>query len=231
MQCFDRSEPTPANRFQDQIEGDKFQHTISTGEPPFDESLESADALIESFPIAGDQSIDEDDSTADGRATDEPAIGHHDHRATSIIDFLSKVLRDMGMEASVRRRPRMETRPDEIQLEIIGYDVGRVIGKKGQVLSALQSIVNRVANRYGADRRHVILDAEGYRQRRESNLESLARRLAEQAVRESKVVTFEPMSPRDRRVVHVALANYTEVITKSDGDGSERRVRIIPVRK
>ena len=159
-----------------------------------------------------------------------------DRRTQDIINFLSRVLFEMGMDVSVRhRKPRPgllgPAHPDEIHLEIVGYDVGRVIGKKGQVLSALQNIVNRAANRPGLDRKHVLLDAEGYRQRRESTLANLARRLGEQAVQEGKIVTFEPMSPRDRRIVHLALAKVPNVVTKSDGEGDDRRVRIIPVRR
>lgn len=155
-----------------------------------------------------------------------------DPRADRAHDFLVRVLDEMGMDVSVRRRrPRPESSPDEIHLEVVGRDVGRVIGKKGQVLAALQYLVNRVTNRPGLQRRHVVLDAEGYRHRRETTLATMARRLGEQAVKEGKIITFEPMSPRDRRVVHLALAKFPNVVTKSDGEGDERRVRIIPVHR
>lgn len=152
-----------------------------------------------------------------------------DPRVDGAQAFLATILEHMAMDVAVRVRFSRETGPDEIHLEMIGRDVGRVIGKKGQVLSSLQYIMNRVVNRPGLPRRHVVLDAEGYRYRRESSLANMARRLGEQAVREGKIITFEPMSPRDRRVVHLALAKFPNVVTKSDGDGSDRRVRIIPV--
>ena len=63
------------------------------------------------------------------------------------------------------------------------------------------------------------------------SLASMARRLGKQAVTEGKIITFEPMNPRDRRVVHMALAKFEGVITKSDGEGDQRRVQIIPVRR
>ncbi|MCL2824361.1 MAG: KH domain-containing protein [Polyangiaceae bacterium] len=152
-------------------------------------------------------------------------------RTRFAMDFLSHVLEDMGMDVEVQCLGEScgETK-DEIHLEIVGEDVGRVIGKKGQVLFSLQNILNRVMNRHGADRRHIMLDAEGYWRRRETTLTALARRLAEDAVREGKIVTFEPMTPRDRRIVHLALSEISSVVTKSDGVGDERRVRIIPVR-
>jgi spoIIIJ-associated protein len=77
----------------------------------------------------------------------------------------------------------------------------------------------------------VIIDAEGYRARREETLTTMARRLGRQAVDEGKIITFEPMNPQDRRVVHMALANFAGVVTKSDGEGDARRVQIIPVRR
>ena len=137
----------------------------------------------------------------------------------------------------VQRRPRRLRRPgpdadeSEINLEITGRDAGRIIGKKGMVLSALQFIVHRVVNRPGQDRRHVLVDAEGYRSRRDDSLATMAKRLGKQAVEQGKIITFEPMNPRDRRVVHLALAKFEGVITKSDGEGDDRRVQIIPVRR
>jgi spoIIIJ-associated protein len=142
------------------------------------------------------------------------------------------VLAAMGMDCTVDLLENDETDPpEEIRIEIEGKDAGRVIGKKGQTLSALQFLTNRVINRPGLKRRHVIIDAEGYRARREDTLTSMARRLGKQAVEEGKIITFEPMSPQDRRVVHLALAKFPGVVTKSDGEGDARRVQIIPVRR
>lgn len=180
----------------------------------------------------GDDDYDDEEEDVDEAGAEPRERKPRDARADKAHDFLARVLNEMGMDVSVRRRrPRPESSPDEINLEIVGRDVGRVIGKKGQVLSALQYLVNRVTNRPGLPRRHVVLDAEGYRHRRETTLATMARRLGEQAVKEGKIITFEPMSPRDRRVVHLALAKFPNVVTKSDGEGDERRVRIIPVRR
>jgi spoIIIJ-associated protein len=155
-----------------------------------------------------------------------------DERAREALDFVLGVVREMDMDCRVRlRRPRDGDATDEINIEITGRDAGRIIGKKGQVLQALQFLTHRVINRPGLDRRHVLVDAEGYRSRRDDSLASMARRLGKQAVEEGKIITFEPMNPRDRRVVHLALAKFEGVITKSDGEGDSRRVQIIPVRR
>jgi spoIIIJ-associated protein len=138
----------------------------------------------------------------------------------------------MGMDVDVDLvEPEPDDPPDEIRIEIEGRDSGRIIGKKGQVLMAISHVVNRVVNRPGLDRRHVVVDAQGYRQRREDSLASMAQRLGKKALEEGTIITFEPMSPRDRRIVHLALAKFPGVVTKSDGEGAGRRVQIIPVRR
>lgn len=155
-----------------------------------------------------------------------------DERAQQALDFVAKVVLEMEMDCKVRlRRPKNEDEVDEVNIEIIGRDAGRIIGKKGAVLQAIQFLTHRVINRPGLDRRHVLVDAEGYRSRRDNSLATMARRLGKQAVDQGKIITFEPMNPRDRRVVHLALAKFEGVITKSDGEGDDRRVQIIPVRR
>jgi len=161
-----------------------------------------------------------------------PAPFVEDGRADEALDFVIDVLAAMGMDCTVDLLENdEEDPPEEIRLEIEGRDAGRIIGKKGQTLMALQFLANRVINRPGKKRRHVIIDAEGYRARREDSLSSMARRLGRQAVEEGKIITFEPMNPQDRRVVHLALAKFPGVVTKSDGEGEARRVQIIPVRR
>jgi spoIIIJ-associated protein len=155
-----------------------------------------------------------------------------DERTQLALDFVTDVIEEMEMDCRVRlRRPREGNADDEISIEIAGRDAGRIIGKKGQVLAALQFLTHRVVNRPGLDKRHVTVDAEGYRSRRDNSLATMARRLGRQAVEEGKIITFEPMNPRDRRVVHLALAKFEGVITRSEGDGEDRRVQIIPVRR
>ena len=156
----------------------------------------------------------------------------NDERANVALKFVTDVIREMEMECTVHlRRPQEGNAEDEINIEIAGRDAGRIIGKKGQVLQALQFLTHRIINRPGLERRHILVDAEGYRSRRDNSLATMAQRLGRQAVEEGKIITFEPMNPRDRRVVHLALAKFEGVITRSDGEGDDRRVQIIPVRR
>jgi spoIIIJ-associated protein len=167
------------------------------------------------------------------RQTDGGAeVVYDEARAESAREFVEEMLTKMGMDVVVDLvEPEPSDPAGEIRIEIEGRDAGRIIGKKGQVLSAIQHVVNRVVNRPGLDRRHVVVDAEGYRQRREDTLATMAQRLGKKALEEGKIITFEPMNPRDRRIVHLALAKFPGVVTKSDGEGEGRRVQIIPVRR
>jgi spoIIIJ-associated protein len=145
-----------------------------------------------------------------------------DGRADRAAAFLREVIEKMGMSCEVHlEEPGEGDQPSDIFLQIEGTDAGRLIGKKGHTLGALQYLVYR----------HVLVDAEGYAARREDQLAAMARRLGKQAVSDGKIITFEPMSPRDRRVVHLALAKFPGVVTQSQGEGAERRVQIIPVRR
>src|SRR5688572_21089651 len=192
---------------------------------PNDAPLPKADA------DAGAEKADGDERGR-GRRKREPDMEPTDDRQRKALDFLTTIVREMEMECTVHlRRAKEGNSVDEINLEIAGRDAGRIIGKKGQVLSALQFVTHRVLNRPGLDRRHVSVDAEGYKSRRDDSLASMARRLGKQAVEQGKIITFEPMNPRDRRVVHLALAGFEGVITRSDGEGDDRRVQIIPVRR
>jgi spoIIIJ-associated protein len=193
----------------------------------------------ESAAVSGIASATGDDGASgaepedDGGARDEGAeVVYDEARAESARDFVEEMLAKMGMDVVVDLvEPEPSDPAGEIRIEIEGRDSGRIIGKKGQVLSAIQHIVNRVVNRPGLDRRHVVVDAEGYRQRREDTLATMAQRLGKKALEEGKIITFEPMNPRDRRIVHLALAKFPGVVTKSDGEGEGRRVQIIPVRR
>ncbi len=147
-----------------------------------------------------------------------------DGKARQAAGFLSGLLERMDLEAEV---VRVEV-DERVTIDLAGPDAGRVIGKKGQTLDALQFLVNKVVNRFPEGRQHVVLDVEGYKDRRDESLASMAQRLADKAARTGKVISISPMPARERRVIHLALADTPGVTTRSDGEGTERRVRIVP---
>lgn len=99
-----------------------------------------------------------------------------------------------------------------------------LIGRRGETLSALQLLVNLIVSKQTGHREHIIVDAEGYRVRREQNLRSMALRIANQVRRSGHPVVLEAMPPNERRIIHIALAESDDISTESTGEGDQRRV-------
>jgi spoIIIJ-associated protein len=145
--------------------------------------------------------------------------------ADDAAEVLRKLLAAMGLEAEVVAQEDDE----RITLEVRGPETGLVIGKKGQTLDALQYLVNKIVSRsVGDEGKPINVDAEGYRSRRAESLIELAHRLGEKARRTGRPVAVDPMSPADRRIIHVALANAEGLTTRSEGEGIYRHLVIIP---
>ena len=118
--------------------------------------------------------------------------------------------------------------PGEVSLELVGEEAQALIGHRGDVLNALQHLVSKIANRQTASRTAVTVDAEGWRARRSQALEELAQKLARKAKETGKPQAMSPMNAHDRRVVHLALQQDSELTTKSRGEGALRKVVIFP---
>jgi len=121
-----------------------------------------------------------------------------------------------------------ERKADEIILNIVGNNTGILIGHKGKTLEALEFIVNKAVNKASEQKVRVIVDSENYRKRREESLKTLAFEMGEKAKKTKKTVTIDPISPRDRRIVHLALKGDHQISTKSKGEGLFKRIFIIP---
>ncbi len=139
-------------------------------------------------------------------------------------EVLKEVLRLMGLDASLS----FEVQEEEVVVNILDAAEGIVIGRNGQTLDALEYLVNRAITRSEESEMRIAIDAEGYRERRRKNLENLALRLGERAKRRRKTVTLNPLSPRDRRVIHLALERDPLITTRSMGRGYFRRLCIVP---
>lgn len=118
-----------------------------------------------------------------------------------------------------------------VALNIKGEDLGILIGRRGQTLAALQYIVRLLVGRQVKTWVPIVIDVEGYKQRRYEALESFARQMAERVKAKGAPFTLEPMPPYERRIVHMALANHPDVITESIGQGESRKVVIRPKKK
>ena len=136
------------------------------------------------------------------------------------------MFREMGLDVSIK----VSTNAECVYVDVDGPDSGTVIGKRGQTLDAIQYLSSLVENKGESGYTRVVIDAEGYRQKREKTLEKLANRLADKAARTGRSVRLEPMNPYERKVIHTALQKRPEVTTKSEGDEPYRRVIIEPVK-
>jgi spoIIIJ-associated protein len=117
---------------------------------------------------------------------------------------------------------------DMIYLNIKGDGSGLLIGRHGQTLDAIQYIVGRMVGKRLGEKKVIVIDTERYRERRRENLERLSRHMGEKAKSTGRAVSLQPMSARDRRIVHLALKHDREVETRSEGEGSMKIIKIIP---
>jgi spoIIIJ-associated protein len=113
-------------------------------------------------------------------------------------------------------------------LDINGPNLTALIGRRGETLNALQYITRLISSRELQHRANIVVDAAGYKAKRSRMLHDLALRMADQAIRSQRVVVLEPMSPYERRIVHMALRSRDDVQTKSVGEGNARKVTIVP---
>ena len=120
---------------------------------------------------------------------------------------------------------------NRIRLDIASNGSGLLIGKRGQTLHALQFIVNKIFNRQGSKKAHIIIDTENYRERRRQALTEVALDLANRAKKSGRPATSSPLSAYDRRIIHLAVKDDRQVRTKSKGDGALRKVVVFPVKK
>lgn len=140
----------------------------------------------------------------------------------AIKKFLGDVLKAMGMEAEVK--VVIDENEGSVDIELVGENMGVLIGKRGQTLDSLQYLVSLVANKEADGYFRVKLDTENYRARRKETLESLAKNIAYKVKRTRKPVSLEPMNPYERRIIHSALQNDKYVSTRSEGEEPFRHV-------
>jgi spoIIIJ-associated protein len=148
-----------------------------------------------------------------------------DEPAERVRAVVARVVQALGLRGSVD----IEESADEIRATVNGEDLGLLIGKHGTTIDALQHVAFRAAFRGREERKHVVVDAAGYRDRRQHALERMADRAVAEALRYDRAVELEPMRASERKVVHNYLSGRTEVETHSEGDEPDRRLVITPV--
>ncbi|MGQ9593364.1 MAG: RNA-binding cell elongation regulator Jag/EloR [Anaerolineae bacterium] len=144
-------------------------------------------------------------------------------------ELLEGLLQHLGLRATVEQRT-LPPAPDQgegtLVLDIRGRDLSVLIGRQGEALRALQYLLRLMVSHRLKRWINLVVDVEGYKERRQVLLEQLAHRMAERVVLSGQPVALEPMPPNERRIVHLALRDHPQVVTESIGQGDRRRVTI-----
>lgn len=151
--------------------------------------------------------------------TDPPATGRL---------ALETLLRGMGIRSDVVVRPGTGEEGPEFVLDIVGADLGILIGRRGETLRDLEYITRLIVAQQAHHIVRFAVDVEGYRARRERVLKELAKRMADRVRQNRQPITLEAMPPHERRIVHLSLREHPTVRTQSIGEGDHRRVMILP---
>jgi spoIIIJ-associated protein len=193
------------------------EHPGISGDDVTFEVLDEGDAA-EDRPARVRGSLDPDASTDAGQLPEEPA--------ERVRAFLARVVVALDLRASVD----IAEDDEEIRGTVNGDDLGLMIGKHGATIDALQHLAQRIAFRGLTERKAVVVDAAGYRERREAVLRRAADRAVSEALDFGRAVELEPMGAAERRIVHTYLRDRTDVQTHSEGDEPDRRLVVSPVR-
>ena len=156
----------------------------------------------------------------------ETATADREDLAEKASEFLLGVLERMGISADID----IKDDKDRTTLEIQTKDPDLVIGRRGVVMDALQHLVNKVVYRDRRDEKTkpLVVDAGGFRDKQVERLRALGQRMAEKALETKQIVPLQPMTAHDRRIVHMAISEIAGLTTRSEGEGEDRHILIIP---
>lgn len=175
--------------------------------------------------IVNDVDINQQEQSLSKSSIDKPMVNNDE-----AIKEAKKLLTDIFNAMKFDVQMELLKREDHIYVNLVGPDMGILIGRRGDTLDALQYLLNLAVNKSKENRIRFVLDVEGYRQRREKTLQNLAMRLADKAKRKGQDVVLEPMNPHERRIIHTALQEVDGVSTRSEGEEPYRKIVILPKR-
>jgi spoIIIJ-associated protein len=140
--------------------------------------------------------------------------------------YLEEILTRMGIDGGVKGIKESDSK---VYVELESKESsGLLIGKKGKTLEALQFMVNIMINNSTGTEKKIILDIESYRDKREKSLKKMSREVAQKVIKSGRPMILEPMNPFERRLIHLTLQNDKRVMTKSEGQGIYRKIKISP---
>jgi spoIIIJ-associated protein len=143
-----------------------------------------------------------------------------------VVEFTNRVLDSSGLDLEAAG----DQTDEGTQIQVRGGDVALLLGHNAELLDALEYLGNRVLARASGEEVKLVFDSGGYRARREKELRMMAEKAAEKVKLSRIPFTFDPMTPNERRIIHLTLANDTSVTTESQGNGENRKVTIRPAK-
>lgn len=175
----------------------------------------------------GEDTEDEDALVLEEDEDEEPEFSEEeiDKVADEAVAVINEIVGKFGIKPNVEE---YEGDEGEIILDVVGEDLGILIGRHGRTLDSLQILVSAITNRRVERRYPVVVDISGYRYRRRLKLEDIAKRAAERVARQGKSMPLRPMTSFERKVIHMALRNDRRVTTESEGDEPFRQVVVHP---
>lgn len=199
--------------------------------------LGSRQARVRLTVRAGEEQPEPQVAEAEARYAREPGAEQEmDEEAEALRitkDTVEELLERMNIEAKIDAHWGTADTPGKIKplhVDVHGDDLSILIGRRGKTLGALQYITRLIVGKELKRPVSVMIDVEGYRDRREQQLRRLARRMASQAIEMSRTMSLEPMPAYERRIIHIELRDDPQVETLSVGEGKRRKVTIIPKR-
>ena len=212
--------------FEGKTEKDAIQRAVSELGLQQDEfDVEILETISNGFFKRGSVKIRVHVEGNDNNVSSQESFNNDIEKDTAV--FVSNVIEKMGFPGKVSVNFRDERK---IGLDIKSDHSAILIGKKGKNMDAIQLLANVYLGKITASDEkpvRVIIDSENYRRRREDNIIRMAQKTADQVIRSKNSKLLEPMNPFERRLIHTALNEMTDVITKSEGDGLYKQVRII----
>ena len=140
------------------------------------------------------------------------------------VEFLEGLFEILNITATTE----LVSEGDKIEINVTASNTNSIIGKRGVMLDAVQTLAGAVANTGRDEYKRVVVDCENYRENREETLKKLAKNLADKAIRLEKKIKLEPMNPYERRIIHAALSEVEGISTQSEGKEPNRYIVIIP---
>lgn len=196
-----------------------------------DESKDGTTAAVSSAPVLETEQSPAIEDLEEDLQDVEPPFVEDDYVLDIARDVVSELLEKMKVRAKVTSEylPASDSRSRvPVRVNVHGDDLSYLIGRQAETLNALQYISSLIINKEIGRSIPLIVDVEGYRERRENQLRQLARRMADQAVSSGRRQVLEPMPANERRIVHIELRENPDVTTESIGEDPRRKVTIIP---